>query len=182
MQVVVDPAQLRVRLHGLVARARHRARPPAATVVQARARRGEHRGAAGGGLDVLGPAHRQPGDVGAQLEQQLALGAAAHAHHLARAWPAPPIASITSRSACAFPSSSARARWARPCAAVMPNQPARAWAFHSGAIAPASAGTHSTPSAPGGAAGERVQQLVDVGAALAARTASSPPSSSRNQR
>ena len=61
------------------------------------------------------------------------------------------IASITSRSASALPSSSARTRWARPCAAVTPNQPARARAFHSGAMAPASAGTQDTPSAPGGA-------------------------------
>ena len=67
------------------------------------------------------------------------------------AWPAAPIASITSRSASALPSSSARARCARPCAAVIPNHAARAEAFHSGAIAPASAGSHETPPAPGGA-------------------------------
>ena len=65
--------------------------------------------------------------------------------------PAAPIASITSRSASALPSSSARARWARPWEAVIPNQAARACEFHSGAMAPASAGTHETPPAPGGA-------------------------------
>ena len=75
------------------------------------------------------------------------------------------IASTTSRRASALPSSSARARWARPCAAVSPNHPARALAFHSGAIAPDSAGIQHTPSAPGRRAeGQRVEQLVDVGA------------------
>ena len=71
------------------------------------------------------------------------------------AWPAPPIASITSRSASALPSNSARARCARECAAVSPNHPPRAFAFHSGAIAPASAGTHETPPDPGGAPSAR---------------------------
>ena len=65
-------------------------------------------------------------------------------------FPVARIASSTSRSANALPSSNARARCARPCAADNPNHPARAEAFHSGVIAPARAGTQSTPSAPGG--------------------------------
>ena len=39
----------------------------------------------------------------------------------------------------------------RPCAGVSPNQLARARAFHSGVIAPASAGSQTRPSAPAGA-------------------------------
>ena len=73
---------------------------------------------------------------------------------------------------------------ARPWAAVSPNQPARASAFHSGAIAPASAGTHEH------AVGTRRRRRrarpfsssYTSAPVAAARAASTDPSSSRNQR
>ena len=85
VQLVVDRAQLRVRaargaLRGpAIARAAvgHRRMQPGA-------RGGEHRRAAGGRLDVVRPAHRQAGDVRAQLAQQPPLRPAADAHDLAR--------------------------------------------------------------------------------------------------
>src|SRR5262245_58902000 len=90
------------------------------------------------------------------------------------ACPAPAIASRTSRNASAFPSSSERTRCGRPCAAVTPYQPARARGFHSGAIAPASAGTQTTPSDPAGAS--------SASAFSDSYDAPSDPSSSRNHR
>ena len=151
MQVVVDAAQLRVGLHGRAARAGHRRAaaatlgcspaPAAASIAAPRAVVSTSSGRHTGRPVTFARSSHSSRPLAPPPTQTTSRGG----------WPAPPIASITSRSASALPSSSARARWARPCAAVIPNQPARACEFHSGAIAPASAGIHETPPAPGGA-------------------------------
>ena len=151
VQVVVDLAQLGVGQHGswrapAIARAASategcRPAPAAASIAAPRAVVSTSSGRHTGSPVMWARSSSSSRPLAPPPTQTTSLGGC----------PAPAIASITSRSARALPSSSARARWARPWAAVMPNQAARASAFHSGAIAPASAGSHVTPPAPGGA-------------------------------
>ena len=74
VQVIVERAPLRVGERGLDARPGHRQAGGADVGMQPGARGGQHRGAAGGGLDVVGPGDREAGDVRPGLSPSAAFG------------------------------------------------------------------------------------------------------------
>ena len=123
--------------------------------VEAGAHGGQHRGAARRGLDVLGPADREAGRVGAELPDERRPRAAGDADEALGREPrgADGLHDVAKCIGRALQERAARC--ARPCAGVRPYQPPRASASHTGAIAPPIQGRKTTPSLPGGTVAAR---------------------------